>query len=718
MAVDFIEEIYQIADLAEIVRKIGYRARQHRNVEALNLWKDNTALFEDLAAKLQEADPGLAQEYWDAASLIRKNWGNFQRLGDGIEESLYPVLRRIASMQAEIDVEEGDWRLFSTKSGFLSLQHMGTGLMMHSSVDPMWEAFLMAEDMVKEDQFAYHICGAGLGYLPYQVWLASKKAADIWVYETDPSLLEFARLYGVLDRIAPEKLHLVQRDSMDELMFDYTSNLSKDKKCACFFLPELLEIYQTQYEAELRTLNSDMEYARENRLGWRIDLQKNLQKKQGFDTDLADRFPLKEWVLVAAGPSLGDHLDFLRESQGKRHIVAVNTALRKLAKENIRPDLVVAVDPLEQLAAHLDGVEEFTEGIPLLCESATGWKFVERYRGPVYLCFGGGVTDTYPDHFMEGHDIWTIGSTVTNLAFEAACRFGAEKVYLLGVDLGFPGERNYTDGVAHEAESNVRGDQLVRANDGGMVSSTNTFRMFRHDLEKLIATFPLTEVVNLSEHGAYILGTMTGKWWESLMEWEESDRFCDFAQKLKAEGSLNWGEKYYLLQRALVRTEELGLTDACREAFDGLFEEIYEGFVRELQWNATGGSQHKNLVYVFTDRYGMPLEQEKADYPLKKLLGSIPGSKQVFLVNTAEHLGGSRRAIVSDRGQVYPEELASREEVSVNGRQCAYYQFPANMPDLRFVREFLEFAGNNRPEKIYCVDPYSLIGECCRRLWD
>ena len=64
--------------------------------------------------------------------------------------------------------------------------------------------------------------------------------------------------------------------------------------------------------------------------------------------ELAGLFEEIPFVLVGAGPSLDESIDFLKFMQDKAIICASNSPFRKLVNSGIRPHLVVTADPSDQ----------------------------------------------------------------------------------------------------------------------------------------------------------------------------------------------------------------------------------------------------------------------------------------------------------------------------------------------------------------------------------
>lgn len=53
-------------------------------------------------------------------------------------------------------------------------------------------------------------------------------------------------------------------------------------------------------------------------------------------------------VLVAAGPSLDDNIEYLKDIKGKAFILAVDSAIRMCEEHHIKPDGFATIDPQKQ----------------------------------------------------------------------------------------------------------------------------------------------------------------------------------------------------------------------------------------------------------------------------------------------------------------------------------------------------------------------------------
>ena len=111
---------------------------------------------------------------------------------------------------------------------------------------------------------------------------------------------------------------------------------------------------------------------------------------------------------------------------------------------------------------------------------------------------------------LDKTDVWDIQGTVSAMAIEAAIRLGAKKIYLVGLDLAFPGGDVHAKDMPHEKISYKSEAIKVPSMDGGMVETTAVFNDFRIGIEAIIARNPDVEFINMSRDGAVINGAKRG----------------------------------------------------------------------------------------------------------------------------------------------------------------------------------------------------------------
>ena len=501
MAEEFLESIYQeaklLCELKQMVEWSRVSDEQHLVLAG------NTVMPKvgQLCQRYVEQDKEKGMQLWEAAQSVTKVKGDMLLTGDIIEHQVIPLLEESMRQWGNIQIEdeEGIFRFESTVSGFLTLKNMKRNIYYHSTVDPMWEACKRAEYIYDPKNDAYSILGCGLGYLAYQLYLISQGSIVIHVFERDAKMVEYAKCYGVLDWIPEENLDIV----IDSDILSFLHSAEQENMGFYMFLPEL----QEQPEDERFVLQElYAEYSVDKKFKRYVDI--NFYRNIKSDSKPVAEFDItqlkKDFIVVAAGPSLDDSMDFLRENQGKKTLIAVGTVFKKLIENNIIPDLVVVLDPQARTCKQIEGVEE--QKVPMLIAISAYWGFAKAYQGEKYLVPIAQSKEIL-DYAKENKlDLWGCGGTVTSLAIEAAIRFGAERIYLVGADLAYPNGISHATGTMDRCKKSMDNMIPVEGVGNQTVYTTRVFIIYREWIEERIAETPNINYYNMSSIGAKIHG--------------------------------------------------------------------------------------------------------------------------------------------------------------------------------------------------------------------
>jgi len=150
-------------------------------------------------------------------------------MGDCLD-TILPKLYGYVSSQNTIDVDENGWRLYSSNSGYLTLQRLSDGKQLLSMVDPMWAARLHARTLYNPQQQRFYIMGCELGYLAYSLYKLSDGVLDLYVFDKHPELMQYAIDFGVLGLIPPDKLHICATEDEYELIERYCDGCDDGEK--------------------------------------------------------------------------------------------------------------------------------------------------------------------------------------------------------------------------------------------------------------------------------------------------------------------------------------------------------------------------------------------------------------------------------------------------------------------------------------------------------
>lgn len=501
MAEAFLEEIYKDAKLIYEARQIVEYTKVYDKHHAAMKYNEVLPWLIEICQRYAAWDKKGGEELANHIVHIKEISNDLILMGDIIENKVIPLLEKSMQYYGTIQTEneEGDFLFETAVSGFLTLKDLRQNVYVHSTVCPMWEAKRIAEYIFDPRKKAYSILGCGLGYLAYQLYVISNGAVAIRIFERDARVIEYAGNYGVLDWIPADRVEVIV--DTDPLAF-LNSALEDDTG----FYILATEIARVSMDAQpiLRELYAQWSTGHKFKRNEEINYWSNLRNGCRLITEF-DSSPLeKDFIVVAAGPSLDDNMEFLRESQGKKTIIAVGTVFKKLLNNNITPDMVAILDAQERTYKQIEGIEG--QKVPMLLGITAYWKFAAAYKGEKYLIPLKGMESL--DNITEKYDdVWEGGGTVTSLAIEAAIRFKAEKIFLVGVDLAYPGGMSHATETMDRGRKSLEGLLPVEGQNGTTVYTTVVFNSYRHEIEAMIAETPWILYYNMSAVGAKIAGT-------------------------------------------------------------------------------------------------------------------------------------------------------------------------------------------------------------------
>lgn len=503
MAEDFLEEVYRDAKLISDMREIVCYAQIYDDYNAREEYTEHLPELIRVCQNYAQSDGSNGEELMSCLQEIYNVRGDLILMGDIMERKLLPLLEKGMEHYGEIQTEneEGDFLFQTTQSGFLTIKDLRNNIFIHSTVDPMREARKVAEYIFDPRKKAYSIKGCGLGYLVYQMYVISNGAVFLRVFEKDARMVEYARRYGVLDWVPEDCMEII----VDADPLPFLESASEEDMGFYMLVPELAgepdEIRLLLMELFER-YSTNMKFKRDQGINYWSNLRRGCRMISEFDVSNVK----KDAIIVAAGPSLDDSLEFLRKNKGKKTIIAVGTVFKKLLELGISPDMVVISDPLKRTYQQIEGVED--QKVPLLLAITAYWKFAAAYQGERYLIPVKSVEEL--DNITEKYeDAWDIGGTVTYLALEAAVRFKAENIFLVGVDLAYPGGVTHATGTMDRAQIAMDNLVPIEGCGGTTVYSNTVFISFRRDIEGLIGRHPEISYYNMSNIGAKIAGTQT-----------------------------------------------------------------------------------------------------------------------------------------------------------------------------------------------------------------
>ena len=212
--------------------------------------------------------------------------------------------------------------------------------------------------------------------------------------------------------------------------------------------------------------------------------------------ELAGQFEDVPFILVGAGPSLDDSINFLRAVQNKAIIVTSNSPYRKLINSGITPHLVVTADPLEPTLAGFENVR--LDHVPLACPFSAYPEIVRRFSGRIlsWVTFSP-IVDALKEFLGEkpGTPIMEQG-TVSGCVLDLSRLLGCRKVVLVGQDMCvredgkyYTDDSSYADSGSHYTNK-MEGHKLP----GNTIPEVLVEGRLLYILKRLRNLFPKTQM--------------------------------------------------------------------------------------------------------------------------------------------------------------------------------------------------------------------------------
>lgn len=503
--VDFIYDIYKYSQIIPTIKEVIRYCYQGKNASVKSSWKDIQTLIPELCENIKNTDWSLANDIISACekacSYTTSIVANYKLMGDELELAL-PMFYKAMSYISTIDVTEGDYRLFSSRSGFLSLESLKHNHIYHSSLDPLSEASEQVLSSYLTSHTQYHIVGCGLGYFPYELFKSSDQSLDIYIHHISPEIVNYAFDYGLLDQIPAEKLHIMLYDTEAELLkglskFDFTN-----VHHGLHMLDDATDLLAKETTAKLYELAITTTTQCDFNILTNTNLWKNLQNVPHTIYELPVSAFSDEWMVVVAGPSLDDNIAYIKENRTRCKIICASTVYRKLLANDIIPDYVCVCDPQARTYGHIDGISN--NKATLLLESTANWRFGEYYDGPKYLVPSSGSETSLM--LFESNKIkpFIIHGTVADMCILMAQHLGAKIIHLIGLDLAYPNGKTHASGTMDCKDINPDSSGLINVPcaSGGYVLTSPQFLFYINIINELLSSRPDITYYNHSKVGA------------------------------------------------------------------------------------------------------------------------------------------------------------------------------------------------------------------------
>ncbi|WP_028768639.1 6-hydroxymethylpterin diphosphokinase MptE-like protein [Shewanella fidelis] len=231
---------------------------------------------------------------------------------------------------------------------------------------------------------------------------------------------------------------------------------------------------------------------------------KNLADNQYPASLLDGKFQGKTCIVIGGGPSLDDHIDWIKQHYDDLFILTVSRMAARLSSENIPAHIIVSVDPQDvSFEVNRDMMSLSKESL-FINSHHVNHRLLSQWQGKS-LFLGPKLPWLKEDYA----NIPTVGPTVTNSAVRIAIRLGFNTILLTGADFCFSSK-----GVSHakgalEASAGANNSKIgewVQTYAGHMAETPVQLIYAAQALNEEALKHPQVNIINLSENAVKLDG--------------------------------------------------------------------------------------------------------------------------------------------------------------------------------------------------------------------
>ena len=456
------------------------------------------------------------------------------------------VLQRISS---SVDQPLSSYRLEDSEDG-LRLWVRGTAeeFLFYGKRDPRHISKRWLELIKIEPHSLYAVTGFGLGAHLSEFLKQATRQTILFVAEKEPALLrEVLSQVDLSDLLADDRFFLATGEPDDPYFQDLQHAAVQGIKelDRLVFSPAFStdEPYYDRMRNELIRQYLVLKPLVDVNLRTATNLQENTFRNLSLLQDAPDigqlggEFSNLPLILVGAGPSLDESIDFLKAARSHAIIACSNSSYRKLVNSGVKPHLTVSADPLSPT---LQGyLKTSSDGVWLAAPFSAYPPVVKRFAGRVLTwTTNNPVMDIirYRGDRQPGTPILEQG-TVSACILDIARVFGCPKVLLVGQDMALKSDGQYYTNDSVYADSGTHYAEYTRAqnlpgNTLETVPVESRLFVYLRTFEQFVERNSAIEYANLARLGAKVKGVPYMTFDEALGWIDSYDSEC-FDQRMK-----------------------------------------------------------------------------------------------------------------------------------------------------------------------------------------
>ena len=481
-------------------------------------------------------------------SIWNKNIKLFKERFPQLADFYHSIIEDITVHGDEKDIFSF-WSLMTAKNGSLTAQ-INTNMLLHSSYNPEREGMSTAEQLAGKNKETVIFMGAGLGWQfcamaklinggGMGATVGTCPVKKLILIEPDP-----VHFFGALFYIDWSPVFEVKQlvlaigcpaDSLIGILEGNSINIGNSgvNSAYVYAIPAFIMHARPYFDSVIALIERNRDkndinaatYKKFEKL-WIHNSMTNITQISRRQTvqELLNSYKntAKDFIVVAAGPSLETLLPKMAELKKHAIIVCVETALHALLKTEVQPDFIIITDPQYYAYKHIAGLAA-PESI-LICPLSV-YPAVFRFKcRQIVLCSEMFPVSKYFESKLGDFGDLGAGGSVASSAWNLCCLLGAQNIYFAGLDLSYPQGQTHIKGSSAEQTFHTGANRLVPVQkmnsssrfganpeyafdyDGNQVLTDARMKMFAWWFESKIAACTNVKTYTLSRSSMRIPG--------------------------------------------------------------------------------------------------------------------------------------------------------------------------------------------------------------------
>ena len=413
------------------------------------------------------------------------------------------------------------------------------------------------------------IFGLGLGYLFKRAYISTD--CRIILYEPKIDILRYILEYVDLSNEIADDRVFFTTDKKCALNFVTEKYLSEDK--LVFLYPQAYAQLLTQ---ELISLTDDivqvcnMKKMDVNTItmlakNWANHSMQNIlnMKTTRPFSWLGNKYKDKTALIAAAGPSLKDNIETIKQNRDKFIIFCVNRSAKYLFDNDITPDFVLFADTLN-IDHTINGIEDKLKTTNLIVDFRANNTIFEKFDNILtYFSKNDLVAQNINSKLKEPFVLSETAGTAVAQAYYCTKMLGINDIVFAGLDLAFKGDVLYAEGnkVIKESDNVMKIEtsdrykkNIVTVKDlnGNDIETRDDYALFIRQFADIFENDETSKLYNISSFGAYIKGMKYTTLEELLQTTTKTE--VDISKDVKqliSDTKEKWDEIYAQLKKYL-----------------------------------------------------------------------------------------------------------------------------------------------------------------------